>query len=125
MKVLVVDDDAVNRLILKKIFEKENDTVLTANNGLEAMDILTKESDFHVVITDIMMPLMDGIQLLAEIKLNDNISNIPIIGFTAGDIDYFKRSSIISFDRLLPKPMDFHELYDIARRYGNGEMDIN
>jgi CheY-like chemotaxis protein len=125
MKVLVVDDDAVNRLILKKIFEKENDTVLTANNGIEAMDILTKESDFHVVITDIMMPLMDGIQLLAEIKLNDNISNIPIIGFTAGDIDYFKRSSIISFDRLLPKPMDFHELYDIARRYGNGEMDIN
>jgi CheY-like chemotaxis protein len=125
MKVLVVDDDAVNRLILKKIFEKENDTVLTANNGVEAMDILTKESDFHVVITDIMMPLMDGIQLLAEIKLNDNTSNIPIIGFTAGDIDYFKRSSILSFDRLLPKPMDFHELYDIARRYGNGEMDIN
>jgi len=125
MKVLVVDDDAVNRLILKKIFEKENDTVLTANNGLEAMDILTKENDFHVVITDIMMPLMDGIQLLAEIKLNDNISNIPIIGFTAGDIDYFKRSSLISFDRLLPKPMDFHELYDIARRYGSGEMEIN
>lgn len=125
MKVLVVDDDAVNRLILKKIFEKENDTVLTANNGLEAMDILTKESDFHVVITDIMMPLMDGIQLLAEIKLNDNISNIPIIGFTAGDIDYFKRSSLISFDRLLPKPMDFHELYDIAKRFGSGAMDVN
>jgi CheY-like chemotaxis protein len=125
MKVLVVDDDAVNRLILKKVFEKENDTVLTANNGLEAMDILTKESDFHVVITDIMMPLMDGIQLLAEIKLNDNISKIPIIGFTAGDIDYFKRSSVISFDRLLPKPMDFHELYDIAKKFGSGNLDLN
>lgn len=125
MKVLVVDDDAINRLILKKVFEKENDTVLTANNGIEALDILTKEHDFHVVITDIMMPLMDGIQLLAEIKLHDNISKIPIIGFTAGDIDYFKRTSAISFDRLLPKPMDFSELYSIAKNFGTGNMDLN
>ena len=125
MKVLVVDDDAINRLILKKIFERENDVVLTANDGEEALEILNKEPDFNVVITDIMMPKMDGIQLLAEIKLNDQISRIPIIGFTAGDIDYFKRISLVSFDRLLAKPMDFFELYGIAKSYGMGDASVN
>lgn len=125
MKVLVVDDDAINRLILKKIFERENDTVLTANDGEEALEILKKEPDFNVVITDIMMPKMDGIQLLVEIKLNDTISNIPIIGFTAGDIEYIRRTSLISFDRLLPKPMDFHELYGIAKAFGMGTSSVN
>ena len=125
MKVLVVDDGAINRLILKKIFEKENDTVLTANDGEEALEILINEPDFHVVITDIMMPKMDGIQLLAEIKLKDEISRIPIIGFTAGDIEYFKSVSLVSFDRLLAKPMDFYELYGIAKAFGMGDTDLN
>lgn len=125
MKVLVVDDDAINRLILKKIFERENDTVLTANDGEEALEILIKEPDFNVVITDIMMPKMDGIQLLAEIKLKDEINKIPIIGFTAGDIEYFKSTSLVSFDRILPKPMDFHELYGIAKAFGMGPSTIN
>ncbi|EKB48582.1 response regulator [Cecembia lonarensis] len=125
MKVLVVDDDAINRLILKKIFEKENDTVLTANDGEEALQILISEPDFNVVITDIMMPKMDGIQLLAEIKLKDEINKIPIIGFTAGDIEYFKSTSLVSFDRLLAKPMDFYELYGIAKAFGMGGSNVN
>jgi two-component system chemotaxis response regulator CheY len=123
MKVLVVDDDAINRLILQKLFEKENNTVRTAQNGCEAMQLLNDESDFNIVITDIMMPEMDGIQLLAEIKLNDKINRIPIIGFTAGDIDYFRQISAIAFDRLLPKPMDFYELYDIAHRFVNKSLN--
>lgn len=123
MKVLVVDDDAINRLILQKLFEKENNTVRTAQNGCEAMQLLNDESDFNIVITDIMMPEMDGIQLLAEIKLNDKINRIPIIGFTAGDIDYFRQISTIAFDRLLPKPMDFYELYDIAHGFVNKSLN--
>lgn len=123
MKILVVDDDAINRLILKKLFEKENNLVFTAKNGHEALEILLRVPGFNLVITDIMMPVMDGMQLLAEIKLNKAVSNIPIIGFTAGDIDYFRRSSLISFDRLLPKPMDFQELYDIAKGFLNKSLN--
>ena len=117
MKILVVDDDAINRLILQKLFEKERHTVLTAENGLEAMAILISEEGVNIVITDIMMPEMDGIELLAEIKLNDKTCKLPIIGFTAGDIDYFRSITPVSFDRLLPKPMNFHELYDITHHF--------
>lgn len=117
MKVLVVDDDAINRLILQKLFEREKHTVLTAQNGLEAIHKLQDEEDINIVITDIMMPEMDGIELLAEIKLNDKINRIPIIGFTAGDIDYFRSITSVAFDRLLPKPMNFSELYLIANEF--------
>ncbi len=123
MKVLVVDDDAINRLILQKLFEKENNLVFTAQNGQEAIQILREEPGFNIVITDIMMPEMDGMELLAEIKLNDKINKIPVIGYTAGDIDYFRQASPIAFDRLLPKPMDFYELYGIARDFV--QNDIN
>jgi two-component system chemotaxis response regulator CheY len=117
MKILVVDDDAINRLILQKLFERERHIVVTAENGLEALAILIEEDDIHVVITDIMMPEMDGIALLAEIKLNEKINKLPIIGFTAGDIDYFRSITPLSFDRLLPKPMNFHELYTITNQF--------
>lgn len=117
MKILVVDDDAINRLILQKLFERERHIVVTAENGLEALAILIEQDDIHAVITDIMMPEMDGIALLAEIKLNDKINKLPIIGFTAGDIDYFRSITTVSFDRLLPKPMNFHELYDITHQF--------
>ncbi|WP_373524128.1 response regulator [Aquiflexum sp.] len=117
MKILVVDDDAINRLVLRKLFEKEQHTVLTAENGVEALAILIAEEDVHVVITDIMMPEMDGIELLGEIKLNDKINKLPIIGFTAGDIDYFRSITPVCFDRLLPKPMNFHELYHITHQF--------
>jgi two-component system chemotaxis response regulator CheY len=60
---------------------------------------------------------------LAEIKLNDKINKIPIIGFTAGDIDYFKKKSVIAFDRLLHKPMDFYELYNITKEFVSNEVN--
>ncbi|MCH7414773.1 response regulator [Belliella sp. R4-6] len=123
MKVLIVDDDAVNRFILQKLFEKKNNVVLTANNGLEALSILVNEKDFDIVITDIMMPEMDGIELLAEIKLNDVISKIPIIGFTAGDIEYFRKINPITFDKLLAKPMNYVDLYNIACKFVENNLN--
>lgn len=117
MKVLVVDDDAINRLILQKLFERRNNVVVTAVNGLEALDIFINDDGINIVITDIMMPEMDGIELLAEIKQRDKSGQIPIIGFTAGDIDYFRSIAVIPFDRLLPKPMDYTELYNIANQF--------
>ncbi|MGY6522859.1 MAG: response regulator [Mongoliitalea sp.] len=117
MKVLVVDDDAVARLILKKVFEKENHKVFTASDGIEALEVLALEKDFNVVITDIMMPNMDGLMLLSELKKSPKTRNIPIIGFTAGNIDSYKKKSKEVFDQLLPKPMDFYKLYDIAKEH--------
>ncbi len=67
LSVLVVDDDENIRLVLSKALEKEGYRVSTAKSGEEALSILQR-SFFHVVISDIMMAEMNGIELLHQIK---------------------------------------------------------
>ncbi len=67
MRVLLVDDDAIHLLLLQKIFERENVTVEVARNGHEALRILEFDSDFSVILTDMMMSDMDGVEFLSHI----------------------------------------------------------
>ena len=94
MRVLVVDDDNLHLLILRKIFEKSQDTVVVAHNGIEAIEELRKDPNFNVILTDIMMPEMDGLELLGKIKGDLKTQGIPVIGFTAGDVEYYRRKSL-------------------------------
>jgi CheY-like chemotaxis protein len=115
MRVLVVDDDSLHLLILRKIFEKGNDLVVVAHNGVEAMEVLQNDNGFNIILTDIMMPFMDGVELLVNLKKSDKTNKIPIIGFTAGDVEYYRQTSPIPFDTLVAKPMDFWDLYNLAK----------
>ena len=77
--VLIVDDDYMNRMILKNILDSEY-KVLQAENGVEALEILKKEKDdISAILLDIVMPVMDGYTFLAE-KMKDNeLVHIPVI----------------------------------------------
>ena len=67
-KILVVDDAAINRIVLKKILLDKYE-VLEAANGQEALDILYKETlDISVVLLDLMMPILDGYGVMAKVK---------------------------------------------------------
>lgn len=83
--VLVVDDEKNYPLILGAVLEEEGFEVLTANSGREALEI-QKTSDVDLVLTDMKMPSMDGIELLEKIKARD--SDMPVIMMTAyGSVD--------------------------------------
>lgn len=114
MKILLVDDDSVHLLILRKIFEKSNHEVVVATNGREALDYLDVDPFFHIILTDIMMPVMDGLEFLTHLKQSPRTSKIPTIGFTAGDVEYYRGKSRGEFGSLVAKPMDFYELYNLA-----------
>jgi PAS domain S-box-containing protein len=75
--LLVVDDNADMRSYIKKLLEEEYN-IITAANGLEALGII-QGSGIDLVISDIMMPQMDGIQLVKEIKQNPRTYNLPVI----------------------------------------------
>ena len=83
--VLVVDDEKNYPLILGAVLEEEGFEVLTANSGMEALEI-QKTSDVDLVLTDMKMPSMDGLELLEKIKARD--PDCPVIMMTAyGSVD--------------------------------------
>ena len=83
--ILIVDDEKNYPLILSAVLEEEGFETLTANSGHEALEIL-KTADVDLVLTDMKMPVMDGIELLEHIKAED--PDLPVIMMTAyGTVD--------------------------------------
>lgn len=84
-KVLIVDDQEVNRRMLSKIIESDYD-VVCAENGQEALSILYKEhKNISAIILDLMMPVMNGYDFLESISHDVHLSNIPVIVTTVCD----------------------------------------
>lgn len=80
--ILVVDDSSTTRNIEKVIFESENYNVITAVDGIDALEKM-KNFDVDLVVTDISMPRMDGFVLLHNIRHTENLQNIPTIFVTS------------------------------------------
>ena len=110
MKVLVVDDEAGIREVIKEYCLFEHYDVLEAENGVEALNILQNDS-IDIIVLDIMMPKMDGYSTLREIRKN---YQIPVIMLSARSEEYDKLLSFeLGDDDYLTKPFSPKEL--IAR----------
>lgn len=84
-KILVVEDNAINRELLKEILTPQY-SVLEAENGLEALEIVKKQKDkISLILLDIMMPVMDGYTFLAAMKAEPAYSSVPVIVTTQSD----------------------------------------
>jgi CheY-like chemotaxis protein len=84
-KLLVVDDDMINRKLLNVLLKKTNKyEVIEAENGMEALNII-KNEPINMVLLDIIMPVMDGIDLLKILKSDPNYKNIPVAILTTDD----------------------------------------
>jgi two-component system chemotaxis response regulator CheY len=82
---LIVDDSATARMLIKRCIEIAgwvDADILEAANGQEALDILDVE-DVDVLITDLNMPIMDGIELLKSVRADDHLFNLPVIVVTS------------------------------------------
>ncbi len=80
--ILIVDDSSTSRMIVQRCFQIAGnpDSIYSfAEDGLEALDKLENFSDIDLVVTDINMPKMDGINFIKKIKMNDNIKNKTVI----------------------------------------------
>ncbi|MEA2326107.1 MAG: two-component system, sensor histidine kinase and response regulator, partial [Thermoanaerobaculia bacterium] len=80
--LLVVDDDAANREVLSRRLERQGHDVRTVSSGRDAMCILG-EAAFDLVLLDIMMPEMDGYEVLGQIKADERLQHIPVIMISA------------------------------------------
>jgi PAS domain S-box-containing protein len=82
MRILIVDDIAINRKLLRVSLEAEGHVTLEAADGLEAMQILAHEQ-VDAVVSDILMPRMDGYRLCHEIRTNNRLRNLPVVFYTS------------------------------------------
>ena len=85
MNVLVVDDNNINRLLIKKVLSKWGARSDFAENGLQAVEKLKNSKDFDAVLMDVYMPEMDGIEATKVIRALDDqyYKDLPIIALTA------------------------------------------
>jgi signal transduction histidine kinase len=101
--VLVVDDNRMNRLKLSHSLEQQGHTVALAENGRQALQMLQEQS-FDVVLLDIIMPEMDGYEVLAQMKADAGLRNIPVIVISALDeLDSAVRCIEMGAEDYLPK----------------------
>ncbi len=114
--LIVEDEEMIRNKILNNIDWKENgvSNIFYASDGLEALEI-TKKNNIDIVITDIQMPRMSGIELIREIKrLNKRVRTIIITAYA--EFEYAKESVKLSVDDFILKPFQSKDLLVIARR---------
>ena len=104
--ILIIDDIEVNRVILKGIFENDYD-VIEAENGAQALEILDNGIKVDVILLDIIMPVMDGIDFLKNIKSDKRYCDIPIVVNTqAGEQENEYKALVLGADDFIAKPYE-------------------
>jgi DNA-binding response OmpR family regulator len=116
--VLVVDDDLDARTILRVFLMAEGFYVIEATDGYDAVEKALKHSP-DLVIMDMAMPLMDGVNSIRTIRQHDSLQGIPILGLTAFTDFYTWRAMEAGCTVVLHKPVDFGRLKPAVNKYLN------
>ena len=107
-KILVVEDDIDLNNLIRTVLESKGHTVFSAKNGREALDVLD-ETSIELIISDIMMPHMDGLSLLNDVRQAN--MKMPVLLITAkGSYDDKNRGFTSGADDYMVKPIDIKEL---------------
>jgi len=111
MKLLIVEDNIANKILLVKILQKQGYEVTHVNNGIEALELL-KENEYDAVLTDWMMPKLDGIELIERIRRT--VKNTPaILMITALASRKAKEKALLSgADDYIAKPYNINDLLE-------------
>jgi adenylate cyclase len=105
-KILIVDDNRMNRLLLSRGVELQGHSVAFAEHGRQALDLL-RQNDFDLLLLDVLMPELDGYGVLAELKLDQRLRNIPVIVTSAVDeLDSVVKCVEMGAEDYLTKPIN-------------------
>jgi CheY-like chemotaxis protein/signal transduction histidine kinase/HAMP domain-containing protein len=115
-KVLIVDDDVRNIYSLYNIMDQEGMEVVVANDGKEALQKLEDSNDIDIVLMDIMMPEMDGIECIKRIRQMDQFKQLPVIALTAKAMKEDKEKCLkAGASDYIPKPVETERLISLMR----------
>jgi HAMP domain-containing protein/signal transduction histidine kinase/CheY-like chemotaxis protein len=117
-RVLIVDDDIRNIFALSTVLEEHEMDVVSADNGRDAIERLRQDPDIDIVLMDIMMPEMDGMETMREIRKISNLKELPIVAVTAkamkGDREKCIEAGAWDY---LAKPVDGNQMLAVLRAW--------
>jgi len=117
-KVLIVDDDMRNIFALSTVLEEHEMVIASADNGRDAIRILQSDPAIDIVLMDIMMPEMDGMETMREIRKIPALKNLPIVAVTAkamkGDREKCIEAGAWDY---LSKPVDTEQMLAVLRAW--------
>ncbi len=136
LRILVAEDNEINALLAVSLLEKEGHDVVHVENGLEAIDMLTSSmasdnavAPFDMILMDVHMPEMDGMQATQEIReflaaTDTKSRHLPIIALTANAMTEDRdRCLNAGMDDYLAKPIDKDELFELMAKWATPEPD--
>lgn len=104
-RILLADDDPVIRRLLTSLVDKEGYTVVAAEDGREAYRILKTDADFSGAIFDMMMPNLDGLEVIRYMRTEKRLMRIPVLMITSElDLKFTAASFAAGATVFLPKP---------------------
>ncbi len=121
LQILLAEDNLVNQRVAGGILGKAGYTVVTANNGKEAL-VALREHDFDLVLMDVQMPEMDGFEATSAIRLNERLTgeHIPIIAMTAHAMKGDEARCLdAGMDGYISKPIRGRDLVDLVEKHGH------
>lgn len=125
MRILVVDDDETNRLVVRHLMEKRGHHIIEAKSGKVALDALL-DNEIDLVLMDVGMPGMDGFETVRRYrKSKKHRQQVPIIALTAQNTqDCRDRSIAVGMNGLIAKPFDVTSIeYAIEIIQKSGDLD--
>lgn len=120
VKALAVDDSKLARNRITTLLRNQNYTVLEAENGKQALQVMKEHPDVRLCITDYNMPEMDGFELISELRRDKSREELAIIGVSGEDGKQTARFLKIGANDFLQKPIQTEEFYCRV----NQQMDI-
>jgi YesN/AraC family two-component response regulator len=112
-KILIIDDNVMVRKIVRNIFRNEGYEIEEAENGIEGLDMV-KQEPFHLIITDILMPKMEGLELIIHLKRD--FPKIKVIAISGGKPYYLYMAKKLGIEGVFTKPVDPQELLKAVKR---------
>ena len=124
-KILIIDDDAMMRKLVSSTLEKTGHTIIEAVDGHEGLSLAASEKP-DLVICDLMMPVMGGVETVRLIREDKNISHLPVIVTTCNTDKQTILSMLeIGVSYYLAKPLDFAKLATKVQEVLNSRQSSN
>lgn len=117
-KILIIDDDARNVFALNLVLKSKGYLLVAANDGPSGIDIAENDPDIGVVLLDMMMPDMDGYEVITAIRLKPAIAHLPLIAVTAQAMAGDREKCLeAGADDYISKPVNVDQLIELLKKH--------